>query len=234
MKPIIIISRNNLPLTKLAVKSALTNPDTTTVVVDNASEDGTPQWIRSKDDFVSICLPKRRSLAACWNTGLASVWTAGCTEALVLNNDVQIREDTYMTLNSMSQDFVSCVSVNNWYQAGTAYDRSWTELLASRRPHPDFSAFMIRPKVTDTVGWFNEDYYPAYVEDCEYHVRMHRAGIQACCVDLPFYHAAAQTLAHANDKERRIIQRGADANRERFKQTYGCLPGTPEYQELFA
>jgi GT2 family glycosyltransferase len=233
MRPIIIVSHNNLPLTKMAVKSALVDEDCTVLVIDNASTDGTQHWLRSKDVVNSICLTKQKSLAACWNMGLRAAWLAGAHDCLVLNNDVQIRSDTYYLLERCNLDFVTCVSVNDSSQVGTLGDRSLIYLLHSASPHPDFSAFLINRKVTDTIGWFNEDYYPAYCEDCDYHVRMKRAGLNAFSVDLPFYHAAAQTLAHASEAEQIIIRRGADANRERFRQTYGCLPGTPEYSKLF-
>jgi hypothetical protein len=52
-------------------------------------------------------------------------------------------------------------------------------------------------------------------------------------VDLPFYHIPSQTMANARPGERRQIERAALENRERFRLTYGCLPGTPEYERLF-
>ena len=84
-------------------------------------------------------------------------------------------------------------------------------------------------------GTFDEDYDPAYCEDSDYHVRMHRAGIRAVCVDVPYYHmgAGAQTVKNSSPKDRRIIEEGAEKNRERFRLKYGCLPGTPEYEKLF-
>jgi GT2 family glycosyltransferase len=83
------------------------------------------------------------------------------------------------------------------------------------------------------VGWFNESYFPAYCEDSDYHVRMHRADVRAVCVDLPFLHHGAGTIKHAGTGEVARIRRGADRNRERFRQEYGCLPGSEAYQELF-
>jgi GT2 family glycosyltransferase len=235
MKVTIIVARNNVALTKKAVKSALANPEMAVLVVDNFSDDGTWKWLQAypNNKLYNIHFSKQKSLAACWNAGLQASWSAGAKEALVLNNDVEIRSDTYFCLDSMQEEFITCISVDRQEQVGKPFDRSFEQLFASRRPHPDFSAFMIRQSVTDKVGWFNEDYYPAYVEDCDYHIRMHRAGVYACCVDLPFYHASSQTLKHCSEKERIIIQRGSDANRARFQATYGCLPGTPAYEKLF-
>jgi GT2 family glycosyltransferase len=111
---------------------------------------------------------------------------------------------------------------------------NFPQIPTTSQPHPDFSCFLIHKRVTDKVGWFDEEYTPAFCEDCDYHVRMHRAGIRAVCLDLPFLHHGSMTVKNAESGEQARIKRGADQNRERFRQKYGCLPGTKEYEALFA
>ncbi len=230
---ILMVTRNGLALTKKAIASAMAQDYYCDVmVIDNASTDGTIQWLRTKKIAVGFT-QHQHSLAACWNRGLRVFWATGAREVLVINNDVELRPDTYRLLKQHEKPFITAVSVNDPAQMGTPGDRNNWDLSPTERPHPDFSAFLISKAVTDKVGYFDEDYYPAYCEDCSYHMRMHRAGINAVCVDLPFYHAAAQTLKGASEGEQARIRRGADANRERFRRQYGCLPGTPEYSELF-
>lgn len=228
-----IVCRNNLALTKLAVRSALAQDHPVEILaVDNCSSDGTSQWLRTK--AITTIFPfGQKSLAWCWNSALQALWHAGHDAALVINNDVEIRPETvrYLHTYSTSQQigFVTCVSVNDPEQAKLDA-LNWSYHV---REHPDFSCFLIRKWVTDRVGWFNESYFPAYCEDSDYHVRMHRAGVRAVCVDLPFLHHGAGTIKHASKGEVARIRRGADANRERFRQEYGCLPGSDAYQELF-
>lgn len=230
---ILFVCRNNVSLAKKAIRSAQRQDIPCDIlVVDNASSDGTAQWLVTQN-FSTISLRLQASLSACWNMGLATFFRAGRSGVLVLNADVEISPKTYRYLSSYSFHqkipFVTCVSVEAPQQFHEpAFDWSYHV-----REHPDFSAFFITQEVIDRVGWFNEDYYPAYVEDCDYHVRMHRAGVKAICVDVPFLHHGATTIKNADKAERVIIARGAAANRERFKREYGCLPGTPEYQELF-
>ncbi len=230
---VVVVARNNLALTKLAIRSVERQDCPTEIlVVDNASSDGTKQWLRTKS-LTTISAPEQWSLAKCWNAALASLWRAGWTKALVCNNDIELRPDTVKLLNAHGGEFVTCVSVNSPEQVDVAIPREGDPWTWNEREHPDFSCFMLGKTVTDRVGWFNESYFPAYAEDAEFHVRLHRAGIRAVCVDIPFLHHGAGTLKHASAGEVARIRRGADANRERFRLAYGCLPGSDEYQELF-
>ena len=225
---IIIVTRNNLHLTKKAIKSALGQDiDCQVVLIDNVSTDGTVQWARTKPGLATIELMNQQSLSACWNLGLKVAWSLGYAHALVCNNDIELRPDAYRLLLANGGPFVTCVSVDTSEQADEP------PAPGNVRPHPDFSCFLIRKEVTDKVGWFNEAYYPAYVEDCDYHVRMHRSGIEAISIGVPFLHHGVSTVKSCSPQDKHIIQRGADKNRAMFKSVYGCLPGTPEYAELF-
>lgn len=232
---ILCISRNNLALTKRAVRSAVEQDVPCDImVIDNASTDGTQQWLGVKS-VATVLLQKQESLAACWNRGLKAFWNIGAREVLVINNDVVLRPDTYRLLVSCQEPFITGVSVNCPDQLGNSGDRSLHELMAGARPHPDFSCFMISKYVWDCARGklFDEAYYPAYAEDSKAHVLMHRIGIKALCVDIPFYHESCGTLKAAAPSDKFGIERGAQLNRERFRKEFGCLPGSVEYQELF-
>lgn len=235
---ILIVSHNNLSLTKRAVNSALQQDCPCDVlVVDNYSTDGTVDWLKSKSGVSSISLGSNgmmRALSYCWNKGLKFFFrAAGRSHVLVCNNDIELRGDAYRLLLETEFPFVTCVSVDSVGQVGIVGDRSVQDLVQSARPHPDFSSFLISKTVFESVGLFDMEYYPAYYEDNDYHVRMHRAGITAQCVDLPFLHYGAQTLKHASESEKILIRRCAMQNREKFYGKYGCYPGTVEYEALF-
>lgn len=240
---ILLVARNNLHLTRLAVNSALAQDIPCTVMlIDNASSDNTARYAAGKAGIVYVAYREQKSLSACWNAGLRAAWATGHEHALLVNNDVELRPDAYRLLLAHGGPFVTCVSVDSAEQVGIPTTQTGCAVQKlyfdgyfdwNQRPHPDFSAFMIRKSVTDQIGWFDESMYPAYCEDSDYHVRMHQAGIPAVCIDLPFLHHGASTVKHADPAERRMIQKGADLNRARFKAKYGCLPGSDEYQELF-
>lgn len=230
---IAIILRDNLALSKTAIKSALAQqPSCDVLCVNNASSDGSAAYINAKQVAV-ISFEKQVSLSACWNAALKAAWRLKYKAVILCNNDILLREDCASLLYEYDSGFVSCVSVSSEEQLGIAGDRTIEDLRKSERDHPDFSCFAIRKSVTDKVGFFNEEYYPGYVEDAEFHARAWRVGVRLLCVDLPFVHFGASTLKQATEREAIIIRRGADTNRERFRKKYGCLPGTPEYDKLF-
>lgn len=242
---IAILAHNNLALTRAAITSALLQEysgppypgsqksDTCgLVVIDNDSTDTTPQWLASARGFSTIMFDSRQSVAYCWNYILE--WAFSPTNqnryegVLMLNNDVQIRPDTVHWLMADPASFVTAISVRSESELG------FPSPPTTRRPHPDFSCFMIKPHCWKKVGRFDEGFDVAFCEDNDYHVRMHMAGIEAVCLDLPFVHHGSATVKQADKAEQRLIQRAADRNRARFEDMYGCLPGSEGYNAIFA
>lgn len=248
---ILMVTHNNLHLTKEAVKSCLAQePHTHLLIVDNNSTDGTQDWLRSKA-IHSMSVTSPHSLAYCWNMGLRYLFT-NSDEVLVVNNDIILRSDTHDSLRfyastkylqiageedtdryGYNEGFVTARSVDSTLKLRTPGDTNALNLLDTANPHPDFSCFMITKQTFKRVGDFDEKMFPAYYEDNDYHVRMHRAGIKAISIDLPFVHHGAQTIKNCSRWERRQIEIGSARNAERFYKKYGCLPTSPEYADLF-
>lgn len=228
---IVLLCRNSILYTKKCLPTLLAQvPAVQVVTMNNDSSDGTASWLSARK-VPCIAYFEQKSVAYCWNEALRLAWAYGAHEVLVVNNDTELRPDTYNSLSRwrewLGAGMLTCVSV-----------RTREEMLVdpteiTPRPHPDFSCFMIGKEAYEQVGPFDESFQGAYYEDNDYHVRMHRAGVKALSINLPFLHHGSGTAALATRKERELIELKATANRERFRAKYGCLPGTPAYERLF-
>lgn len=203
-----------------------------------------------------------KSVAASWNQGLKHIFDArNATHCLVVNNDVLLRPDTYLWLLAANSLFITAGGSQDpkevepkpkllGYDAIRKKEVYWLDadgnrivyhhppdLDAARSHHPDFSCFLIKRDVFRKVGDFDERFGIAYGEDCDYHVRMHRAGVRAEKLpDLPFLHYASGTkrsFAGVDSTKITEIDVQAERNREYFRNKYGVKIGTPEYYALF-
>jgi GT2 family glycosyltransferase len=199
------------------------------MVLDNASDDGSLEWLKScYPRVITFRKLKPMSVAQSWNKGLELLFdAAGVDKVLVVNNDVELREETYRLLDEHGGGFVTGVGDDN--------PKCVEGLLGSleTRPHPDFSCYLIRKWVWDKVGRFDEQFKGAYAEDGDYHLRMHQKGVEAVSLNVPFYHAACGTIKSAGEEEAEAIRKRADKNRKLFEEKWGCEMGSPEYYELF-
>lgn len=224
MNPIICPLRNNLHLTKKAVESFRKQDiEVQILLIDNASTDGTAQWAATQRDIGYVYHPIPQSVAASWNAGLRYFYRLGCEYALVVNNDVELRPDTYRWLLWDGGEFVTSVGVREWptEDCGNPLDR--------KRPHPDFSCYLIKRDLYEKVGEFDENFKVAFCEDGDYDLRMNKAGYKPHCIDLPYLHHGSMTIKNADPYEIRQIQIQADKNRKYFKEKWGFAMASPEY-----
>lgn len=218
--------KNNVALTKRALLSFQNQDiDVNILLIFNAADPDVLAWARTRHDFIATYLGSPTSVARAWNHGLN--WILGSQNekyCLVVNNDVELVPETYRLLLESAVPFPTAVSVDSEPKVGS-------ELTS--RPHPDFSCFLMRQSVWNKVHNFDEGFKIAYGEDCDYHCRLHIAGIEAHSLSIPFLHHGASSLKTANDAEKKIIQKQADKNREYFKDKWKFAIGSKEYSEFF-
>jgi GT2 family glycosyltransferase len=242
----VIPVRNGVAMTRDAVADCLAQDigDTRVWVLNNGSRDGTAEFLNSQDQQRVMVSHhgQDHGVSASWNVALRQlfdVWEA--PYALVVNNDVRLRYDTYRRLVEDGGLFVTAVGVNDprkieLYETGHPLHGSIPAYNfpdpAAKRPHPDFSCYLIRRECWRKVGPFDEAMVH-YASDGDYHVRMQQSGIEACCLDLPFLHFACGTIKTADAATAAAIHSRADMDRAAFKMKWGCAIGSPEYYALF-
>src|SRR6516162_2231856 len=149
LNPLIVVCRNNLHLTRKAIKSFKAQDiETTILVVNNASTDGTSEYLGTERDIAQFYFEPPLSVAASWNRALHFVFRHGATHALVVNNDIELQPSTYRILLEDGGGFVTAVGTTSWPEV--------IQPPTERRPHPDFACYLIRKETYEKVGPFDE------------------------------------------------------------------------------
>lgn len=250
MNWIICPVRNNIHLTREAVRTFRAQDikgGVHILIINNGSTDGTNEWLRAQPDIAVMNNYPGLSVASSWNSALVFVFNIKVRSgvrseyALVVNNDVELRPDTYRYLVADGGLFVTAVGSRDPKKIAPMVDYDGVSNPISfippnpsqKRPHPDFSCFLTRREAWDRVGPFDEQFKIAFCEDWDYHLRLHNAGIRAEALELPFLHHASQTVKNCDDREREVILKQAGLNREYFQQKWGVMGGTKDYYDLF-
>jgi len=195
-------------------------------VIDKGS-DGVAHWLRTLHPKVQVIEMPGCGVSKAWNAALSHVFDrGGAAAALVVNSDVRLRADAYRRLYADGGQFVTCVGTSS----GAKFPGG--EPSGQKRPHPDFSCFLLRDTCWRSVGHF-DDNMRIYCSDGDYHLRMRKAGISAYCLDLPFWHYASGTLKQAEPEDRERILKIAGEDREAFRKKWGVEMGSGAYYELF-
>lgn len=224
MQPVLTLAHNCWKLTERCIQSVHQQdiPGVELFVIDNDSTDETRRMLIDRRIAHARFSPQL-GVSAGWNFGLQWFFRQPEVEqVLVIGNDTYLPSDFYRALLGYSAPFVTGIA---------DYEAKDTEpgVLGEC---PDFSAFLIRRDCWVTVGPF-DDTMKLYASDCDYHVRAKRLQMPLFKVNVPFGHDRSSTLRSAPPEEQRELEQQADADRERFRAKWGCLPGTPEYAALF-
>lgn len=223
MNPVLILTHNCLELTKKCVQSVRDQDIPATVsIFDNGSTDGTFEWI-IENNIDHTCSDRNAGVSVGWNYSLGFLFSLPIDYVLVLNNDTRIPNYFYRKLLSYNLPFVTGISVDE----PKGHPDSWQQPAES----PDFSAFLIRREAWEKVGPFDERMV-FYAQDCDWHVRAHRAGIRLMNAGVPFHHERSSTIRLADAEDRGKISGQADIDRAVFKEKWGCFPWEPAYAEM--
>lgn len=233
-------------MTRAAVESVLAQDIPTKLfIVNNGATDGVQNYLfslPSRHATVIHYMPQK-GVSYAWNRALEYCFGEGAEAVLVVNNDIVLRPDSYRLLLEAGGEFVTCVGSSDPHCVDpitTNITGTPPQLVpvyaqpnpGANRPHPDFSAYLMRRSVWEGIGKFDESMV-IYVQDGDYHLRMHRAGIYAYCIDLPFYHRASGTLKELIAPEQAVILNQAERDRAAFEHKHGFRMGSDAYYEQF-
>ena len=97
--------------------------------------------------------------------------------------------------------------------------------------HSHYCCFIVTQAAIDKIGYFDETFYPAYYEDCDYDYRLRMAGLKTIFADQGTYnHVGSATFKALNHEQ-------LNKHHETFaknKNYYEAKWGGELYKETFA
>ncbi|WP_139350283.1 glycosyltransferase [Rhodanobacter sp. C03] len=208
---VIVVTYNNLDLTKLCLRSLELYSDYANlevIVVDNASADDTPAylqaWAASGKDRQIILNPDNRGFAAANNQGLA---VASGEYLVLLNNDTHVTPGWIASLvahlrytrtlgmigpvtNNIGNEAridISYDDMDGMLHAAADYTTRHAGQLTPLRTAA-FFCVMMRRSVYEKVGPLDEAFGIGFFEDDDYCRRVDQAGWAIACADDVFVH----------------------------------------------
>lgn len=207
---IIVLTHNGLPFTKLCLESVVANTDSRNyeiVVVDNASTDNTPIYLRqfaARHSHVRLALNDRnRGFAAGNNRGLS---LASGEVLILLNNDTIVAPGWLSPLvRRLGDPSVGAAGpvtnrIGNEAQVPCHYG-NYGEFLefaaryteSHRGEHLEIPmlvmfCFAMHRDVFERVGFLDEQFAGAMFEDDDYAMRIREASLRLLCVEDSFVH----------------------------------------------
>lgn len=175
--------------------------------------------LKAKHEYRIYIQPQYRAqvpLSAAWNRGAKQAFDDGCDYALVCNDDIMFGPECIDNMVSeytrLKGDNVIMVTPNNINgQLGSPH-----EILDYKLPegqevsfsdHPNFSCFLIAPDYFEKVGYFDENFAPAWYEDNDSHRRANLAGLREICTTAaPMVHIGGVTTARMENPNSGVSQ----------------------------
>lgn len=199
--------------------------------------------IRSQFNFEIKVIPNYRDgkpLAASWNDGLQWSLNRRHSFTLIINDDILFAPQT---IDNMVKSFLDmekrskCVmitgnNIRGLFDSPHEILKYETDVKAYQ-DNPDFACFMVRPTIAYKIGFFDENFSPAYFEDNDYHLRILRAGMNAFnAVSAPYWHYGSQT--QNNNPIFPVVSSDAfENNRNYYVQKWGGIPGCESFSNPY-
>lgn len=212
------LRRYDLLVGMLQSAAAGTRPPDRYVVIDNGgtlwTETPKPESVRALPLLVDVP-GENLGCARSWNTFAKTLLFNDDTALLLVGDDVLFRADTI----------------------GAMVDAMETQDADFVTAEPGgFSCFMVRHRLFQKIGYFDEQFWPAYYEDNDFHRRMQLSGVcKEVLVSARYDHVnkGSQTYASFNAVERMEHNKRFETNRARYVSKWGGLPHEEKFNEPY-
>lgn len=192
---IVIPLYNQIGFTKLCLETLTrnTSSEVRIIVIDNASSDGTAEYLATRDNITVISNTENLGCAGAWNQGVKAA--TGAEKVIVLNNDVIVSPGWLEGLLHGAIKWkldVVCPAVREGeynYDIDPysyEYTNKMNGVFRSGKAHG--ICFMVGRQVFEKIGLFDENFRIGQYEDKDFFWRATQAGFRLGTVGSSFLH----------------------------------------------
>lgn len=211
------------------------------IMIDNGSTDQTRSKLlkrEEKKELIYINNTRNEGVAKSWNQGIEKAKnTYECNHFIVVNNDIVLKK---CTIDRMIEDLeredlgmVTAWNVNGEIDTPDKLVKYEIPILQKFTEAPDFSCFMIKESTINKVGYFDENFWPAYFEDNDYHYRMKLKGIRAVKDNQALYYHYGSCTVKENEGIGKVNNENYLINKEYYIKKWGGEPGNETFETPF-
>lgn len=226
---VIIPALNQLGLTKICVDSVIKNTwdmEHEIVVVDNASTDGTVDYLKEKGLFY-LANKENLGVAKAWNQGIkASKGEYVC----IINNDIVASAGWLSSLVDFYEMHADAGIVSpgtRWGELDYDFDRYAADYVRKMRDVTKDGyagwCMLIRRDRFAKAGYFCEDYKVGTCEDTDFYHSLNKAGFKSYITGCAFVHHFGSRTLKVMRKE---VAGFEDENTKKFMEKWDLKPDT--------
>ncbi len=203
------------------------------VVVVNACTTGAHHLAWFKKRFDLALINERNNLARAWNRGIQAALEQGCDYVIVMNLDLIFHAKFLDNLVAFAGQHPEAVvwSGEPWPEHPTLEQ---AELAGPPTQAFDASCFMFDKRLIEKVGYFDEQFEPAYHEDKDLLYRIKLAGEAVLATpSARYFHLGQVTLKGAiSENQEEFLANTRQLMNEsmlRYEKKWGGLPGSETF-----
>lgn len=238
---IVILSYNSLDMTKNCIASIKENciPESyELIVIDNASEDGSAEWLKAQQDIKLLCNSQNEGFPKGCNQGIKLAETD--SDIFLLNNDTLMMPNAlfWLRMGLYEEEKVgACGSVSNsagnhqtiqetYENLGGYIEYAITNNIPKKYSYEERMyligfAMLIKREALNKVGLLDEQFSPGNFEDTDYGIRLIQAGYRnRVCKNSFIFHWGGQSFGKKHERYVALIEKNKKLFEDKWREKY--------------
>lgn len=243
---VVILSYQDLKTTQNCIASIRKNENLSTlelIVVDNASTDGSAEWIAQDETIKGILNEENMGFPIACNQGIALANKSN--DILLLNNDTLVPQNAFFWLRmglyessdtgavgSVSNHVANYQTIEEMSVSDTKYEQIGKKYNIDQKNPYELKSWLIafcalyKRSALEQVGYLDERFSPGNFEDNDLGTRLNQAGyVQRLCLNSFVFHYGSKSFSKRKEQFLHLFEQNekkyeAKWNMHPYKHTY--------------